>query len=651
MSKKLQLSLICVALLSQLNAQEITLAPLEVTSTAIATNELSSTDAVEVYTAEDIEKAHVQNVYEFLNKQTSVFATSAYGNPFLQKLDLRGFGLGDGYQNIVVTINGKKMNNIDMVPQLLSSIAPSSIKSIEIIKSSGVVIGGDGANAGAINIITKESNNAELSFYIGNYGVADGSVYLGHQDDKLSLTFSGETTKNDGIRTVNTQGDKDEKQLTTASLDLKYKATNDLDLLANFATTTTNVVYAGSMTKAEYDQDPTQQGTYFGFPSAEALQSYDSNLIGAGFTYYINNALSLQATISREKKSSDYALPSFASTAQTKYDYITLSTFLEYTNSLLALKAGVESFDADLNYQNSYNVSLDMTKKNEALFISSEYYIDRLTFKAGYRYEKMKFQESAGDHKSENLHGVELGANYLINKESSVFASYSHAYETAQLDRLFSYTNPATGYMGYVKPAISDSYTIGYDNIQKNNKFKLSVYYIDLQDEIYYYADPSYTNSKNTNIDKSHKYGIDLYDKWLISENFNLSLNYNYVQAIIDTEVENGEIFSGNDLPGVSDHNVKITFDYLPNEYTTISLVEVYRSEAYAAEDFHNNFTQKQEAYNTTDISATYAKDNWEVFAKINNLFNQKNGLWIRDNAIYPVNYTTTGFIGFKLKY
>ena len=47
----------------------------------------------------------------------------------------------------------------------------------------------------------------------------------------------------------------------------------------------------------------------------------------------------------------------------------------------------------------------------------------------------------------------------------------------------------------------------------------------------------------------------------------------------------------------------------------------------------------------------TYAKKNWEIFAKINNLFNQNNGLWIRDDAIYPVNFTTTAIAGFKLKY
>ncbi len=53
----------------------------------------------------------------------------------------------------------------------------------------------------------------------------------------------------------------------------------------------------------------------------------------------------------------------------------------------------------------------------------------------------------------------------------------------------------------------------------------------------------------------------------------------------------------------------------------------------------------------TTDISITYAKKSWEVFAKINNIFNQSNGLWIKDDNIYPINFTTTAIAGFTLKY
>ena len=128
-------------------------------------------------------------------------------------------------------------------------------------------------------------------------------------------------------------------------------------------------------------------------------------------------------------------------------------------------------------------------------------------------------------------------------------------------------------------------------------------------------------------------------------------MNYNYVQAIIDTEIENGNNYANKYLPGVSDHNMKFSLNYLPTSKTMLTLHQIYRSEAYAAEDFNNDFSQKQEAYASTNISASYVEKSWELFAKVNNIFNQKNGIWIKDDAIYPVNFTTTALAGFKYKY
>ena len=644
MKNTIQLSIIAGTLLTQLHASELTLEPIEITSTAIKTDELKSPSAVEVYTQKDIQKAHVQNVYEFLNKNTSVFTTSAYGNPFLQKLDMRGYGVGDGYQNIVITINGRKMNNVDMVPQLLASISPSTVEKIEIIKSSGIVVGGDGANAGVINITTRASNDKEISAYLGNYGLADGSFYVGHSDETLAINVSGEAQKNDGIRTIDSAGNKDANKFSTFALNLAYNPLEALELRIGAMTTNTDVIYAGSMTKTEYEENPKQQGTvdygYGASPSTPTHQTYKSNVLTAGVTYDIDDALSLTLDLSNEKKESNYI--TYASV--TDYHYKTLTASVDYTNDLLAIKAGVDGFDGALE-----RPGLNLSKVNQAAFLMTQFYLSDFTIKAGYRYEKVKFDQEGGVSEDDALNGIEAGLNYLINKNSSLFVDYSHSYQTASLDRMFSFFSGT--FTGYVEPSKANNYSIGYSNIQENNKFKISLYYIDLKNEIYYYADPTYVNSKNTNIDKSHKYGLDIFEQYIFSKEFNIALNYNYVQAIIDEESENGEDYSGNKLPGVSDHNAKATINYLPNENTTLALTQLYRSDAYAANDFGNNFTQKQEAYYSTDISATYATAKWEVYAKVNNLFNQANGLWIRDDAIYPVNFTTTGFVGLKLKF
>ena len=650
MQKTIQLSLLSVALLSQLHAQEVTLAPLKITSTAIKTDELKSTDAVEVYTTKDIEAAHVQNIYEFLNQQTSVTSMPSFGNPFTQLLDIHGYGTSNGNQNIVITINGRKLNNIDNAAQLLSSISPSSISKIEIIKSSGIVTAGDGANAGVINITTKKTNEKEIAFYMGTYGLVDGSFYIGHKDDKLAISASGEAQKNDGIRYIDNNGNKDKNKFSTGTFSLAYTPNEALELRLGADFSNIDVIYPSYLTLAQYNNDVTQKSNSF-YPSTH--QIFKTSSVSAGTTYDINDALSFKVDASHEYKTSDY-VPSYGISA---YNYNSLKTSLNYVSENLSLTLGYDGFYGDRTQTGNKT-----TKDNNAVFLMSEFDFGKNTFKAGYRFERVSYEykETTKDlKKSDSLNGVELGYNYLLDKENSFFANYSHSYEAPVIDEFFAtvygpaptYT-PSTGFNRFIEPMTANNYTLGYNNFQTNNKFKISLYYIDLKNEIYLDKTTSYFGN-NRNIDKSHKYGLDLYDKYLVNKKFNIALNYNYVQAIIDNEkADDGTtVYHNTKLPGVSNHNVKATLSYLPNKFATLALTQIYRSSAYAADDFNNNFSQKQDAYYSTDISATYAKDNWEVFAKINNLFNQKNGLWVKDDAIYPVNFTTTAFAGFKLKF
>lgn len=659
------LALLFTAAQSAAAQTSVTIEPLTVSSTAIKTDELRSTDAVEIYTAEEIEKAHVQNIYEFLNRQTSVITMPSYGNPFTQKLDMHGYGIGDGYQNIVVTINGRRMNNIDMVPQLLSSISPASIDRIEIIKSGGIVTGGDGANAGVINITTKRNSDKELTLYGGTYinndgilgtvegpyGTRDGAFYLGHSNAYISISATGEMQKNDGMRNINAAGDKDKSLLRQGSFDLSLTPVEALEFRLGSSVSRSEVIYAGPMTEDEYEADPFQQGSVdYGYgptPSSSTQQEYDSDTFNVGISYFVNEAVSLHLDGYNEKKRSNYV--TYASVSD--YTYYSLKGSVDFNNDFLALSVGADAFNGRReSHANAYAVANQTDKNNLAGFLMTEWYFGHASLKAGYRYEKVtyKYNNAAADLKEDHaLNGAELGYNYTLNENHSMFANYALSYQAPDIDRFFSYGS----FNGFIEPMRAKSYTIGHNYILPGNKFKLSVYYVDLRNEIYYHPDPNYVNAKNTNIDRSHKFGVDLYDKWLISDTWNIALNYNYVEAVIDEEKESGADYSGKQLPGVANHNIKATLSYLPNSHTTFAVTEVYRSKAYALNDLNNDFAQRQAPFTSTDISATYAKKDYELFAKINNIFGQKNGLWIQDDAIYPVNYAVTGLAGLKLKF
>ena len=97
--------------------------PILIEANKIKTKDTEATYASEIYNQKEIRESGAKTIYEFLNQSTSVVSMPSSGNPFSQKLDLRGFGISEGAQTIVITVNGRRLQNIDNVPQNLSSIS------------------------------------------------------------------------------------------------------------------------------------------------------------------------------------------------------------------------------------------------------------------------------------------------------------------------------------------------------------------------------------------------------------------------------------------------------------------------------------------------------------------------------------------------
>lgn len=648
MQIKIPLSLLSVALLSQLHAQSIELAPIEVKSSVIKTDELSSSDAIEIYTQEDIESSDAKDIYEFLNSRTSVASMPSYGNPFTQLLDMRGYGLSNGFLNIVVRVNGRSLNNIDNVPQLLRSIAIESIERIEIIKSGGIVLAGDGANGGVINIITKKDAPTQITLFGGVYNTFGASAFTSHASQNFTLTATAQTQASKGYKAIDAAGNTDESKLSNANVEFEFTPSELVAFRLGASGTRQDVIYGGVMSKAQYSDNPAQ------FAGWTSHQKLDSDTLTSGVTLYINETLSLGADASKERKKSDY-VPSYGPSF---YEYDAAKLTLDYETDGLEAHLGLEQLLGERRQSASTT-----SKDSKSLFALASFTFGATDIKAGARGQKVSYSHedaSVSLSQDKDLYGFELGASHMLSQNSSIFLSYAHAYQAPNIDMFFATTyapptwSAQTNFNSFIEPMKSDSITVGYNSITNQNKLKIAAFYTMLKDEIYLYKNLSnpFDFGTNTNIDKSHKYGVDIFDRYIISEQFDITFNYNYVAAVIDDEKgSNGEDYAGNTLPGVGNHNVKATLSYLPSSHAVIALTQVYRSEAYAADDFANNFAQKQEAYRSTDLSATYTKESYELFAKINNLFNQKNGLWIKDDAIYPVNFTTTAIAGFKLKY
>ena len=196
--------------------------PVIVSATKIKTKDTKATYASEVYTRENIEQSGAVSLYEFLNQNTSIPVMPSYGNKFNQLIDMRGFGLTDGFKNVAIIVNGRRFNNIESVPQQLSDIGINNIQRIEITKGSGSVVRGDGATGGSIQIYTRDTTDTVVQSSVGNYGVNTGSFTTGLSENNFIFSLSGSHFQQGGYSDKGPNGIKDRASTKNYSTKLKY---------------------------------------------------------------------------------------------------------------------------------------------------------------------------------------------------------------------------------------------------------------------------------------------------------------------------------------------------------------------------------------------------------------------------------------------
>lgn len=627
---------------SQLDTQTVTTNGLEL-------SEFNAPFASEIHNAADIEKSGAISLYDYLGKHSSVTVLPSYGNPLTQSIDMRGFGVENGYQNIVVSINGRRLNNVDMVPQLLSNLPTSSIERIEIIKGSGSVAYGDGAMAGAINIVTKDISGGEINVAGGNHGQSTASVSAGVTQEYFALQVLAENTRSDGMRKADINGETDESDTNNLAAHLKVFPIAGMEIRLGKERSWLDNTYGNPLTYQEFSKNPAQKGSYTGWsnPPTEqpySKQKYSTDVTNSGASYQATDQLSFDIDHAIEKKEAEFITDGYGF----KYDYRSTNISTKWQDEAFQVVAGIQLFDGERD-----GGSNKTNKDNQSIFLQTSYSLNDTLFSAGVRHEKVKYTyEETGSttlKDDEKLTAWEVGVNHQHSEQLSAFANFVSGYQAPDIDRFFAYdfSTFQTVFNGFIDPAKHKTVNLGVNHLTAKNKAKVTFFYSHLKNEIF--LDPF--TFDNTNIDKSYKYGLELQNRWQVTEQFGANFNYSYTLAKIDKEDRGNGAFNGKKIPGVSPHVASLGLTYQVTDKDTVSLSETFRSKAYAINDFENNFSQKQRAYSTTDIGYQHKIDNMTLYAQVNNLFDQRNGLWVEDDAIYPVNFTRTWYVGVRAKF
>jgi len=613
-----------------------------VSATRIETPDVAATYASEVHSRKDIERSGATTLVDYLARQTSIQLTPNFGNRFAPSINMRGYGLNDGFQNVVISVDGRRLNNIDLVPQLLGAIPLADIDRIEIAKGSGSVLYGDGAMAGTIQIYTKPRTGASVEGNGGSHEASDVIAQAGYAGERFAVSATADHNEHGGFSDKDPSGHRDESTADNWHVTLSGKPVDRLRLSLDAGGSDIDTRFPGRLTLAQFRDDPaTNNGSDY------THQKFHSDYWGVGAAFDLSPAWRLSARHVDEDKMSEFVQFSFKS----DYRYVSDELALQFLGDALSLTGGVQTFDGERNDGFS-----ETFKRTEAWFLQGQYELGRATLSAGARTERVEYEHdpSFGTQLEDDklLTSWDIGANYRIDDALSVFGNYNVAYQAPDIDRFFTF-DPATFeqiFNGLIDPARARTVTIGLNHDVPKNRLKLGLFHAKLKDEIYLFKPDPFTFI-NTNIDKSHKYGLEVQDTWRITPRLTGVLNYTWTRAIIDREDSGGGAFDGKELPGVPRHGVVLGLNVAVGEQGNLYLSHSWRSKAWAYDDFDNNNAQKQREYQSTDLAYRHRLKNVELYAAVSNLFEYENGTWVRDDAIYPVNFERTWKLGAKLSF
>lgn len=291
---------------------------------------------------------------------------------------------------------------------------------------------------------------------------------------------------------------------------------------------------------------------------------------------------------------------------------------------------GAQTFDQ--------NEKVDST----GIFVQGEYRLaEDWTLQAGLRYDELSYDVSdrflANGDDSGTLDFDEVSPSIGLNHQLAngvIFASYSSGFETPTTTEL---ANPdaSGGFNTSLRPQMADSFEIGFKGGNENLFYEVSLFSIDLEDELIPYelaAFPGRTFYSNAG--KSDRTGIETGVSWHNDRGFGVDASFTWSDFEFDQFTDdNGNDFSGNQLPGLPKQFGYLGFNYRSDHGFSSVFEAVYSGDLYA----NNANSVKVSSYTSVNLRFNFEMETgkwlFRPYAGINNLLDEDYNNNIRINA------------------
>jgi iron complex outermembrane receptor protein len=530
-------------------------------------------------------------------------------------VDLRGFGETGGTHTLV-TVDGRRLNQIDLSGVDFTTIPVENIERIEILHGPAGVLYGDSAVGGVINIVTKEGTGkpgGKLETQYGSYGLWGLNGNFQGATDKASWFVSARQASSDGYR------QNSETRLRNATFNTRYFADPTLSFLVDGVFNQANYSLPGALSEQQMNRDRRQSVS-----DNQWADNRDYSLRGQARKDF-GAAGALTADLSYRERKAKSELWSKQDTnigtwgLQPKH--VLDSNVFGLANRLTL---GVDYFKWDMN-TDTYQIggpktgSVDYKLDSLGLYLLEELNLTPklvLTFggrlqKADYDIDNKPVGGSADSRSFGNdQYAWTTGLAYSFSPQSKVFGRVSRAFRYPTVEEYVTY-----GTFCDLSPEKIMNYEVGTEyTFLKTGRASLTAYWMQLKDEITY--NPA--TYLNENLDDTEHKGLEAALRvplWAGAHAFgSLTLE--------EAKFTSG-IYDGKHLPLVPDWSGSAGISVTIIKNLTAMARLNYVGERYFGNDKENAY-DKMDSYVTTDVHLNYKWRALNFFLNADNILDEK---------------------------
>ena len=607
---------------------------------------------VTIIEREEIERASARYVYELIGEKVGIVTANQLDNPKGAVVDIRGFGEASS-SNVLVLIDGRRSNQIDLSGVDWGQINVDAIERIEIVRGPGTVLYGDNARGGVINIITKKGESHQPVFIfgadMGSYGYQKEFFNFGESCEFLDYFMNYSHQYTHGYRENNDYFTNDYFGQAT----LRPTNNAEIDLLLGYHHDhygMPGALYLNGNPSALNPQGINQigrRGTTFPNDRGSTEEFYSTVVpkFSLSFSDY-DLAVSLFGSF-RSRRSKGLNIPEATAWSYSEYEtahHIKSYDFrpkVEFEAKLFGtamvnkITTGFDYFYAKDQILSGNRISgrdqTEVVKETLGAYLHDNVrLLENMLFNTGVRTEWAEYtfdqKQIAADYQTKDLRETagELGLGYKYNKSSQIYLNFTRAYRNPNTEEYYQNkfldTNSGNEYGGLnqdLKHQRSNNIEVGIkDSSLAGLSLNADYYWMETKNEIYY--DPS--SFANTNYSpRTIRQGIELEThSSFAGDRLKFFLSYLWQQAYFK-----GGIYANERVPFVPRHKLSsgATVKILDN--LGCSFVLTYVGSRFKVSD-QKNIAPKLKPYLTLDTRFSYEWKDANLYFAIDNLFDKK---------------------------